>query len=274
VTNEDRQAAAGGGPAAPASPAPASPAPGGPPVRPSGPLWPSGAVAGGPGPVAGGPEPGAPATSSRAWPMILAAVAVLALLGAGVGGVLGGLARDRKSDTHVTTQGSPAASPTPEPSESGPTQCTSDCPTQGPDNRTRTTTVPQVVGHDEAGARSRLKDRGLGANVKYVCDEPASAGTVTAQSPRGETQVNVGSNVSLQVRGVTVLNVVGQYHADAKARLEEAGFTVVVNNKQNGAAGGAVTSQSPAGNACVKVGSTVTLNVGQTNASSSPSTNG
>jgi hypothetical protein len=226
-----------------------------------------------------GPAPSVPsAPSAPVWPRIVVATALLAILGAVIGGAVG-LSRQR--NTQPTAQNQPPASPSvlASPSDdttaqAGSASCTVDCGQQGNDTKTRTATVPYLIGQDEPTARKWLSDRGLGAQVKYVCNDPGQGGVVIRQSPSRDTTVNTGSNVSLDVRGAQVLHVVNQYYADAKAKLEAAGFNVVVNNRQNGAAGGAVTSQSPSGNSCVKVGSTVTINVGQTNASPSASANG
>ena len=214
--------------------------------------------------------PPAAVPSAHSWRRIVLAAAVLAFLGASAGTALG-LTRSKNDGGGgaVTAQPTPSVSTTQPPTESASPPCTSECPTTGPTTGYRTTSVPHVVGHDEAGARKRLQDRDLNAQVRYTCADEGAAGTVTAQNPHGDTQVRAGSNVSLEVRGVSVQNVVGQYHGDAKHILETAGLTVVVNHRQPGAAGGSVSSQSPGANSCVKPGSTVTITVGQPTTSAS-----
>src|SRR5262249_9116422 len=142
-----------------------------------------------------------------------------------------------------------------------PDQCASGCTTQDSGGYQRAV-VPSVVGYSEYDARNKIQDRGLTVQVRYACTEQTTAGRVTDPSPRGGSRVANGSRVSLQVQGARVLNVVGQYHANAKAELESSGFKVVENNLQPGASGGAVSAQSPAAGSCLKPGSTVTLTVG------------
>lgn len=146
----------------------------------------------------------------------------------------------------------------------------------GTNGNTGTTTkvnVPWVTNQNETYARNKLKDAGLTAQVKYVCQDGVDPGVVTDQSPNGDTQADKGSKVSLKVQGVKVRDVVGTDHADATSQLQGDGLQVVEKNAQAGASGGAVTKQSPGAGSCVRPGSTVTITVGTTtdpSASASP----
>jgi serine/threonine-protein kinase len=213
--------------------------------------------------AAPGPEPGGPSTPpSRAWVKVVLAAVVLAMVGAGVGTAYG-LARDDQDDPATRADPTPTVTITGSSSEPTPSECSSGCPSAGPTQGARTVSVPHVVGHNEADARQAVRDRGLNPQVRYACSSSGTVGAVTAQSPQGNSQVKVGNNVSLDVRGATVPDVMGQYHGDARHALEEAGFTVEINNRQPGTAGGGVTGQNPGAHACVKHGSSVKITVGR-----------
>ena len=224
---------------------------------------------------------------------LLLAVAVLAFFGATVGtafGMTSSSSPDKRTTSQHATQGpSPSASgdqgdqAAQDASSGDQTGTGTDADQNGQDgqngqtgqNGTQTTkvTLPWVKDQNETYARNKIKDAGLTAQVKYVCQDGVDPWTVVDQSPNGDTQANKGSKVQLKVQGIKVRNVVGTYHADAKSQLESDGLKVVEKDAQSGDAGGAVSKQSPAGGSCVKPGTTVTITVGTTTTdpSTSPS---
>jgi PASTA domain len=223
---------------------------------------------------------------------LLLAVAVLAFFGATVGtafGMTNSSSADRRtvSDSQGASpsssssasgdQGGQAAQDASSGDQTGTTDTTStgadqgdqtgqtgQTGTDGSGNQTTKVTVPWVKNQNETYARGKIKDAGLTAQVKYVCQDGVDPWTVVDQSPNGDTQANKGSKVQLKVQGVKVLSVVGVYHADAKSQLEGQGLKVVEKDAQPGDSGGAVSKQNPAGGSCVKPGTTVTITVGTT----------
>ena len=95
------------------------------------------------------------------------------------------------------------------------------------------TEVPDVLGRKMSPARNVLTDAGF--NVVIV-EEPSTGqpNRVLNQSPAGNSQAPIGSTVTLvvSVDPASVLNdipnVTGLKLADAQARLQAAGFVVVV----------------------------------------------
>jgi beta-lactam-binding protein with PASTA domain len=127
--------------------------------------------------------------------------------------------------------------------------------------------VPDLVGSTSAAARRRLQSLGLTADVVSV-DSTQPAGTVVDQSPRAGTQVRKGASVTVRVsRGpakVAVPDVTGLDEAEARLRLENAGFEVNVVDQETAdpAEDGVVLAQEPAGGMAAE-GSVVTLTVGR-----------
>lgn len=148
-------------------------------------------------------------------------------------------------------------------------------------------TVPNVTGETESNAESTLK--GLGFTVQPVFTiSKQTPGTVISQTPAGNTQAAPGSVVTINIAKAppppppsttTVPNVTGDTVAAARSALTAAGFTVVVSPQtvSTKSQDGIVLSQSPAGNASAKKGSTVTIVVGhfkkQTHTTPTTSTN-
>jgi eukaryotic-like serine/threonine-protein kinase len=127
--------------------------------------------------------------------------------------------------------------------------------------------VPDVKGQDEQEAVAALREKGLTAVVREKAStEPA--GTVVSQSPVGGQQIDQGSTVTIFVSNGKVKevpDVTGLSQADAESQLEDAGFTPAIRTRPTDQPGedGTVLSQSPAGKAERREGSTVTLTVGQ-----------
>ncbi len=219
---------------------------------------------------------------------LLLAAAVLAFFGATVGTAFGMTTSSSDDKRHTTAQHAsqePPASPSGAPQSAEQQAATGDQtgadnagtqdtnPGNGNPTTTQKVSVPWVTNQNESYARDKIKDAGLTVGqVKYVCVDGKDPGTVTDQSPNGDTQATKNSKVSLKVQGVKVQNVVGVYHADAKSQLEHDGLKVVEKDLQPGDAGGAVSAQNPSGGSCVKPGATVTITVGTTtDPSTSPS---
>jgi beta-lactam-binding protein with PASTA domain len=123
--------------------------------------------------------------------------------------------------------------------------------------------IPNAVGLQEADARDRFAQAGIGVNVVSVfADEPA--GTVVAQDPPAGEKVAKDAEVTLNVsKGAstsTVPNVVGQPVNDAQQAVVDAGFKPNVNTVPSAEPEGTVVAQNPTGGTAEK-GSFVRLNV-------------
>jgi penicillin-binding protein 1A len=130
-------------------------------------------------------------------------------------------------------------------------------------------TVPNVVGKTQAQATAVLKTAHFVPVVQTV-DDVAPKGTVAAQSPGGGSSAELGTTVIIEVSTgkpatVPVPTVTGLALADAKAALTKHGFVVVIQDVvvTNTAKVGLIVTQSPAGGAQAKQGSTVTIGVGR-----------
>ena len=124
--------------------------------------------------------------------------------------------------------------------------------------------VPDVVGESRDDAVAALAREGFEAKVVPIFSEKP-VDTVTAQSPKGGAKLEVGTRVRINVsRGrepVAVPPVIGQPFESAKSTLEAAGFAVARRFVDSDQPKGIVVEQSPAGNALVAEGTTVTLAV-------------
>jgi len=135
-------------------------------------------------------------------------------------------------------------------------------------------TVPNVVGMKQADAEKTLAKAGF---TPFVQEGPSTEpkGVVYSQTPAGGAHATLGSRVTIMVSNgkapkVPVPNVVGKTQAQATSILKGAGFVVEVvyqNDPQND---GIVIAQVPSGGNH-KVGSTVTITVGQQGPTPSPS---
>ncbi len=131
-------------------------------------------------------------------------------------------------------------------------------------------TVPNVIGETEPTARAQLQSAGFLVAVSLKTTSSAPAGTVTSQSPLGNTQATAGSTVTIVVAQkpppakVTVPNVTGETAAQAKGQLSAAGFTVneTTQTVKSKAKDGIVLSQSPGAGTKVAKGATITLVIG------------
>lgn len=104
--------------------------------------------------------------------------------------------------------------------------------------------VPALIGKSEAEARTLLEERGLLADISYVEDDVAPAGTVISQDPKSGSEILVGATIQLRVIGpaphaehpdgetdapetdkVAVPAIVGLALKDAEAALLALGLT-------------------------------------------------
>lgn len=122
--------------------------------------------------------------------------------------------------------------------------------------------VPSVVGLPEAEASAQLQAAGFTVTVQTAPDPNVAEGLVASQNP-ASGEAEQGSAVTIVVStgpGETdVPNVVGLSEADARTRLEDAGFVVTTQSAADDAiAEGDVISQDPSGGTAPP-GSTVTI---------------
>jgi beta-lactam-binding protein with PASTA domain len=134
--------------------------------------------------------------------------------------------------------------------------------------------VPDVKGKTPEQATATLVAAGFKAGrVDYDAASTGATGAVVAQDPGAGQSVTAGAVVNLTVAGaaptteppavtpeqVTVSAVEGVDHAAARDALENAGFVVSEELKEDTADAGHVITQSPAGGTSAVKGSTVTL---------------
>lgn len=131
--------------------------------------------------------------------------------------------------------------------------------------------VPDVVGKKLRAARLAIRQAGLVTEVKYVPNNEPE-GTVVAQSPKAGTSAKRGGhvlvNVSLGPKPApqdSVPDVVGQDEATARTQIQNAGFTVVVEDTPttDPAQDGIVVDEQPTGGTKAPRGSEITIYVGR-----------
>ncbi len=127
--------------------------------------------------------------------------------------------------------------------------------------------VPGVTGESEASATLRLQQAGFEVDVDRLSNN-ADIGTVLEQDPRGGTDADEGStvtlNVSLGPAAREVPDVVGLKQGKARSRLEKAGFEVEVERRaSNNVDSGRVIETSPSAGQDLVAGETVTIVVSQ-----------
>ena len=128
--------------------------------------------------------------------------------------------------------------------------------------------VPDVVGQSQSNAKSALQAAGFTPNVTQQTSSTVNAGNVISENPSANTQLAVGSTVTIVVAKAPttakVPDVKGQTAAAAMSALQGAGFTVsqstqdTKKKKQDGV----VISQTPGGGTNAKKGSSVTIVIG------------
>jgi len=129
--------------------------------------------------------------------------------------------------------------------------------------------VPKVTDLTEDEARSTLEALGFQVSSKEKETDEKDPGTVLEQNPATDTKLAKGGTVSLTVAKapaeVDVPDVTGQGRLAATAALRKAGFVVDQTTQKTGdrTQDVHVISQDPASGGKAKKGSTVTLTVGE-----------
>ena len=127
--------------------------------------------------------------------------------------------------------------------------------------------VPNLEGMTEDEARRAIEDAGFVPDPQPTeYNEEVPSGQIVSQSPEPGSMAPRGSAVAYVVsRGVetgSVPNVVGKKQADAQRDLEDAGFTVRVEEQNHpSVAKGVVISQNPGAGLTVGVGAEVVITV-------------
>lgn len=132
--------------------------------------------------------------------------------------------------------------------------------------------VPNVEGMSVNGAVRAIRDAGLEPSTRRTAsDEPP--GTVLEQEPAAGEEVSAGMTVALRIAAeratqpaaepaaVRVPALVGTRSADARSRLQALGLRWTQRPMESSRPAGEVVSQSPAANAELRKGGTVTLHV-------------
>jgi serine/threonine-protein kinase len=140
------------------------------------------------------------------------------------------------------------------------------------------TAVPDVTNLSVDTATAQLRSNGFSVKTVKQISTTVSPNTVISQNPPGNTLEPAGFTVTLTVATAPttakVPNVVGQSPASAGQTLGAAGFSVAQKTKvvTDPAKNGLVIAESPPANSTQKKGQTVTITVGQFQATSSTST--
>jgi serine/threonine-protein kinase len=135
--------------------------------------------------------------------------------------------------------------------------------------------VPDVSGQSFDQAQSTLQNAGFRVN-RTDKESDQDPGTVLSQNPKGGTQADSGSTVTLTVAKeaaqVDVPDVTGEDQAAAVRRLSGQGFEVDQQTRDvdSPEGDGVVIDQSPAGGGKAKKGSKVTIVVGKFNPDLNP----
>jgi serine/threonine-protein kinase len=128
--------------------------------------------------------------------------------------------------------------------------------------------IPAVVGQQQAAAEKALKDAGFtNVTVKQVEDATQPAGTVTSVDPGQNTQATADTAITLSVASapqkVTIPpSIVGKTEAQARAILQQAGFTNVTSLQTEAPGGedpGTVVGSDPQPGTQANKGDQITL---------------
>ncbi len=131
------------------------------------------------------------------------------------------------------------------------------------------TTVPNVEGKEREEAIKMLEDANLVAEVVEETSRTVEEGYVISQETDPDTEAFAGDTVKIHVstgtgiKQVTVISVIGQDEATAKANLENLGLKVNVTYKEATSNNGKVATQSIDANKVVDEGTTITITVNQ-----------
>jgi serine/threonine-protein kinase len=123
--------------------------------------------------------------------------------------------------------------------------------------------VPDVRGAGRRAARRTLVDAGFRVNEVPTPSDTVKLNHVILQDPSGRSQAELGTSVELQIstgpEQLRVPDVTGKSEDEARAALEQAGFRVADQSKEDSKKDpGTVLAQNPAGGVAPR-GSTVTI---------------
>ena len=113
--------------------------------------------------------------------------------------------------------------------------------------------VPNVTNKPQREAEQLLRDANLTPEVIEKADDSVKKGNVIEQMPAAGEKVDPGAKVTVYISTgpgtIAIPNVIGMRGEDARARLVEAGFTVVFTDEEysTGYREGTVMSQEPTG---------------------------
>jgi serine/threonine-protein kinase len=136
--------------------------------------------------------------------------------------------------------------------------------------------VPNVVGRDRDDAESALRNAGFQVDASQRENDDADPGSVLSQDPAGGSQATKGSTVKIVVAKappqVEVPDVTGLTEGEARNSLQDAGLRVRTRTDTVSAEDqdGVVLSQQPNAGNNVGEGDTVTLVIGQFQATPTP----
>ena len=134
--------------------------------------------------------------------------------------------------------------------------------------------VPDVTGESASTATAKLNSLGLNPSVKTNPNSTQPAGTVIHQHPAANSKVAPNSTVTIVVSGggVKVPNEIGQTLAQAESALSADGLTYAISYvpASNGTAPNTVVGMNPKPGTVVAKGDQVTLQVAQSQPTSSP----
>jgi serine/threonine-protein kinase len=125
--------------------------------------------------------------------------------------------------------------------------------------------VPDVVGDGRRAARKKLLAAGFLVDEVPTPSDSERVDRVIAQQPSATSQAEQGATIEIQVstgpEQVALVDVTGKTEDEARTALENAGFKVVVQRKEDSSeAPGTVLAQNPAGGRAAR-GSAVTITV-------------
>lgn len=128
--------------------------------------------------------------------------------------------------------------------------------------------TPNVSGKGIGEAKAIIANEGLTAVVQEAFDDDVPAGEVITQSPAAGVPINKGETVTISVskgpKLFDVPDVKGDSQGDAKQKLEDAGFTLKVDESVSEPESyGLVVTQSPEADSQVEKGSLVTIWIGK-----------
>ncbi|MFI6640473.1 Stk1 family PASTA domain-containing Ser/Thr kinase [Streptomyces sp. NPDC050504] len=124
--------------------------------------------------------------------------------------------------------------------------------------------VPDVTEKSEDNAKKLLEDEEFKVRTESVESSDQEPGTVVSQDPEGGSEAEKGATITLKIakKGQqNVADVVGKQYDQAKAQLENVGFTVNRVDVDSEKPAGEVVRQNPGQNQKADKNSTVTLEV-------------